>query len=62
LNAPRIGREAVELLVGMVEDKKLSRAVTLPSTLVVRASTQGTRLTTVGPKSARAKEAFEQRR
>jgi DNA-binding LacI/PurR family transcriptional regulator len=62
LNAPRIGREAVELLVGMVEDKKLSRAVTLPSTLVVRASTQGTGLTTVGPKSARAKEAFERRR
>jgi LacI family transcriptional regulator len=62
LNAPRIGREAVELLVGLVEGEKLSRAVTVPSKLVVRASTEGTGLTTVGPKSARAKEAFERRR
>jgi DNA-binding LacI/PurR family transcriptional regulator len=60
LNAPRIGREAVELLVGLVEGEEPSRAVTVPSRLVKRTSTQGTGPTTTGPKSARVK-AFEQR-
>ncbi len=60
LNAPRIGREAVDLLVELVEGEESSRAVTVPSMLVVRASTQGTEPTTGRPESARA-EAFEGR-